>query len=426
MHSDAALIQAARQVGAPQDDATPNPPRCSVWVAVAEPETADALAQALARAGAAVQAVVHDVLGIKRLLMQPRVDLPAVLVTGLRFADGDGFQLMRLLARRADAPACFIVSRQQRAVIKAATNLASVCGLALAGVGELPADADEIAREVMAYPCRQATQAPATPAPLPELARDELLALLDRDVLQPWMQPKLRLATGEIIGFEALMRAHDADGAVVMPDRLVAALQRHHLLDQATLHMARRTVEFVATCLNEGMAVSASINVSMQSLSNVAFCQELAAAVDHVQLDPSWITIEITETDAMADLASVIENTARIRMLGFNLAIDDFGTAYSSLFQLSRIPFSELKIERAFITGLGEDRGKQGIVKACAMLGASLGLHVVAEGVETADELAQVQAAGCTEVQGYLVSRPMPAAQALDWLRALPEQRFTL
>lgn len=420
MCSDAALLIADPALDA--EDA-PAPHRPMVWVAVNEPETGLAIAEALRQAGADVAAVVHDVLGLKRLLQQ-RPAMPTVLVTGLRFADGDGFQLMRLLARRPDAPALFIVSRQQRAVIKAAINLAAACGLSLAGVAELPVHTDEITREVLGYRRREACSAPPAALAQPELTREALLELLDRDVLQPWMQPKLRLATGEIIGFEALMRAHDACGALVMPDRLVSALQRHHLLDQATLHMARRTVDFVATCLNEGMAVSASINVSMQSLSNVAFCQELAAAVDHVRLDPSWITIEITETDAMADLASVIENTGRIRMLGFNLAIDDFGTAYSSFFQLSRIPFSELKIERAFITGLGDDRAKQGIVKACAMLGASLGMHVVAEGVETAAELAEVRAAGCTEVQGYLVSRPMPADQALAWLRALPEQRF--
>lgn len=420
MCSDAALLIADPALDA--EDA-PAPHRPMVWVAVNEPETGLAIAEALRQAGADVAAVVHDVLGLKRLLQQ-RPAMPSVLVTGLRFADGDGFQLMRLLARRPDAPALFIVSRQQRAVIKAAINLAAACGLSLAGVAELPVHTDEITREVLGYRRREACSAPPAAPAQPELTREALLELLDRDVLQPWMQPKLRLATGEIIGFEALMRAHDACGALVMPDRLVSALQRHHLLDQATLHMARRTVDFVATCLNEGMAVSASINVSMQSLSNVAFCQELAAAVDHVRLDPSWITIEITETDAMADLASVIENTGRIRMLGFNLAIDDFGTAYSSFFQLSRIPFSELKIERAFITGLGDDRAKQGIVKACAMLGASLGMHVVAEGVETAAELAEVRAAGCTEVQGYLVSRPMPADQALAWLRALPEQRF--
>lgn len=392
-----------------------------LWVALDKPEFADAVCDAVRSLGGSVDAVVHDVAHLQRLIAHAG-HLPELLVMGLLFPDGDGFQVMRQLACRPDAPAIFVASSQQRAVIKAAGNLAGACGLQLAGVAELPADPASIARSLLAF--QPAARADRTHAAEPEITRDELLSLFDRGVLQPWMQPKLRLATGEVIGFEALMRAHDAEGKLMMPDRLVAALARHQLLDQATLHMARRTVDFVATCLAEGMAVSASINVSMQSLSNFSFCQELAAAVQTAQLDPSWITIEITETDAMADPCAVMENTGRIRLLGFNIAIDDFGTAYSSLLQLSRIPFSELKIERAFVTDIADDVGKQGIVQACAILGASLGLHVVAEGVETMEELGHVKRAGCTEVQGYLVSRPMPTCQALDWLRSLPDQRF--
>jgi len=288
---------------------------------------------------------------------------------------------------------------------------------------ELPADALSIAQSVADY--KRPAPPRARPCPV-ELDRDELLELFDRGALHPWMQPKLRLSSSEIVGFEALMRAHDAQGQLIMPDRLVSALTRHNLLDQATLRMAKQTVDFVAACLGDGMAICASINVSMQSLGNLAFCKELAAAVEHAELDPSWITIEITETDAMADLASVIENTARIRMLGFNLAIDDFGTAYSSLFQLSRIPFSELKIERAFVTDIEHDSGKQAIVRACCQLGAGLGLHVVAEGVETAAELDHVRRAGCSQIQGYYVARPMPAAQAHEWLGRLDDLRFEL
>ena len=128
----------------------------------------------------------------------------------------------------------------------------------------------------------------------------------------------------------------------------------------------------------------------------------------------------------MADLATVIENTARIRMLGFNLSIDDFGTAYSSLMQLSQIPFSELKIERNFVAGIAGDPVRQAIVRSCAELGAALGLHVVAEGVETRDEMACVQRLGCSHVQGYLASRPLPAQVALQWLRELPQGRLVL
>lgn len=395
----------------------------TTWIAIREPADGRAIAEAMALSGWTVEAVVHDKAGLQRLFAQS-LRLPDLLVSGLRFDDGDGFRLIRRLAARRPAPALFIASHQQRSVIKAALSLADVCGLQVAGSAEQPIDPHAIARQLAAFEPRSAARA-ARPA-LPPLEREALLSLFDREALYPWMQPKLRIDSREVVGFEALMRAHDESGALLTPDRLVAALASHGLLDEATMRMARQTVDFIARCLGEGMAVSGSINVSMQSLSNPALCQELATTVERAGLDPSWITIEITETDAMADLSSVMENAARIRMMGFNLAIDDFGTAYSSLFQLSRIPFSELKIERAFVDGVTLDSGKQAIVRACAQLGNSLGLSVVAEGVETAQELDFVRRAGCSQVQGYLVAKPMPVAQAFDWLAALDELRVVL
>jgi len=395
----------------------------TAWIAISEPAQARVIADSIGEAGWAVLCIVHDLDSLQRLAAATE-DLPDLLVSGLLFDDGDGFQLIRHVSKRRRPPALFVVSHQQRAVIKAAVSLADACGLQVAGTSEHPLDVAGIARSLEGFEPRRVVRA-ARPAVRP-LEHDELLSLFDRGALYPWMQPKMRIDTSEVVGFEALMRAHDDQGTLIMPDRLISALTAHGLLDEATMRMARQTVGFVATALGEGMAVSASINVSMQSLSNLAFCQELALAVEHAQLDPSWITIEITETDAMADLASVIENTGRIRLLGFNLAIDDFGTAYSSLSQLSRIPFSELKIERAFVSSAHQDSGKQAIVRACAQLGGSLGLHVVAEGVESLDELDVVRRAGCSQVQGYLVSRPMPADRALGWLRDLTDQRFEL
>lgn len=391
------------------------------WVVMRDAELARTIAHALRGEGFDVDLATSGIAPACELARSaPR--LPDVIATGLRFDDGDGLQFIQALSRRQHPPAVFIASHQQRAVIKAAVALADACGVPLAGVAEQPIEAAAIARALRMFERRPARLSP--PAASPALSRDDVLSFFDRGAVHPWMQPKMRLDTNEIVGFEALMRAHDENGRLVMPDRLVGALAANGLLDVATMHMARQTIHFVATCLLEGMAISASINVSMQSLANLAFCHELAAAVEDVHLDPSWITLEITETDAMSDLKQVIENTARIRMLGFNLAIDDFGTAYSSLFQLSRIPFSELKIERLFVASADKDASKRAIVRACAQLGQSLGLHVVAEGVETQAELDVVRECGCTQVQGYLVSRPMPAPQAMNWLRELPDLRF--
>jgi EAL domain-containing protein (putative c-di-GMP-specific phosphodiesterase class I) len=396
------------------------PRRC--WLVMDDRQEALRIGVALRRDGWSVDGVMHDVATTELRLGRDDA-LPDVLLCGLRLADGDAFELMRSLAARRRPPSLFFVSRQQRAVIRSAIALAGACGIPVAGSAELPMDPGALARLLQSFDPALRRRAP--PAPLPPLSRDELVEALDAARVHAWMQPKMRIATREVVGFEALMRARAADGSLVTPDRLIGGLSRHGLLDRATLQVFRQTVAFVAGCLHDGQAVAGSVNVSLQSLSDRAFCAQLAEAAEALQLDPSWITIEITETDAMADLATVIENTARIRMLGFNLAIDDFGTAYSSFFQLSRIPFSELKIERAFVADLQSDSSKRAIVQACAQLGSSLDMRVVAEGVETESELAQVSAAGCTEVQGYLVGRPMPADQAKEWLDGLDDLRVT-
>jgi EAL domain-containing protein (putative c-di-GMP-specific phosphodiesterase class I) len=393
----------------------------SAWVVLGQ-NTAAPLAAALNDAGWNVQQVHADLHGVFSLLGQG-TPLPDLVVCELHFEDGDGLQLTRVLGGLPQPPAVFYASRQQRAVIKAAISLAAACRVRVAGYCETPEDAAIIVRDLETF----IAAAPAKPrTALPLLSRYEASELLRKGRLEGWVQPQMRLSTSEVVGFECLMRARDESGALITPDRLVPVLCANGLIEEATLEMARQTVAVVAECLMDGMAVSGSINVSMASLSDRAFCRELARVTERAQLDPSWMTVEITESDAMADLATVIENTTRIRMLGFNIAIDDFGTGYSSLYQLSQIPFSELKIERLFVANADADPRKRAIVQACAQLAAALDLKVVAEGVETVEELAVVRAAGCTEVQGFLVARPQPAAQALQWLRSLELMRVGL
>lgn len=394
--------------------------RCA-WVVLDE-GNALPVAATLKEAGWQVPQVLQGVQACAALL-RDAAELPDVVVCGLHFEDGDGLQLTRLLGALAHPPAVYFASLQQRAVIKAAISLAAACRVRVAGYCESPDDAGVIVRDLASYSSPPPAKART---PLPQLSRQEASDLLHQGRLEGWVQPKMRLATSEVVGFECLMRARDEAGGLVTPDRLVPVLCANGLIEEATLEMARQTVDMVAACLLEGMAVSGSINVSMQSLSDRAFCHELARTTERAQLDPSWLTVEITESDAMADLSTVIENTTRIRMLGFNLAIDDFGTGYSSLYQLSQIPFSELKIERMFVADAHIDPRKRAIVQACAQLAVALDLKVVAEGVETAEELEVVRAAGCTEVQGYLVARPQPAAQALQWLRGLDLMRVPL
>ncbi|WP_157270753.1 EAL domain-containing protein [Azohydromonas aeria] len=346
---------------------------------------------------------------------------PDVLLCGLRLDDGDAFRLMRLLSGDPRAPALFFTTRQPRGVLDNALAMGEACGLEVAGGVTWPAAPGRIAQALRTY--RQTPGARTAAADAGELTAPELRALLQDDGLHAWLQPRVRLPGLEAVGVEAFMRGVAGDGSLLGPQRLVPALQRHGLLESATLVLAHQVVAFLAGCRSEGMALTGSINVSLHSLSDAAFCAELSELAQRHGIDPGWITLEISEKDTAADLPTVIENTARCRLLGFNLCIDDFGTGYSNLLQLSRLPFSALKIDQSFIAGIDSDATRQVIVKACADLAHGLGLRVVAEGVETAAQLQAVGAAGCTEAQGSALSPPMPLDEARQWLRSLEPGR---
>lgn len=345
---------------------------------------------------------------------------PEVLVTGLHFDGGDALPLLRQLGRRQPGAGLYVLSSQQRAVIQAAVTLAEVCGLRIIGTAEEPASGEAVVETLREFQAKPHDLGRPHRPQLPGLTA--LRRMVAERRLQAWLQPQLRLVSWEIARFEALMRGIDDEGRVVTPDRLVPALMAAGLLEDATLQMLDQTAAFISSALDHGMSLSGSVNISLSTLSDPAFCLELPRLLDTHGLDPSWITLEVTETDAMAEIDEVVENAARIRMLGFNLAIDDFGTAYSSLTQLMAIPFSELKLDRSFVRDADRDVRRRAIVGACASLGASLGLQVVAEGVETDSELRTVFSCGCTHVQGYRVARPLPAEQLLPWLNNLKDQ----
>lgn len=349
---------------------------------------------------------------------------PDVLVCGLHFDDGDAFGLMRLLMHDPRAPALFLVlQQQQQVVLKSVLAMAGACNLKVAGCAERPLAAGQIAQALRSY--RVAVPARA-PAAAPDLSAEALRSMLKNDRLQAWLQPQLRVDSREVMGVEAHLHGVAEDGTPVPPARLLPALKRHGLLEAATLALVRQTCGFLADCVQEGMPLSGSIKASMHSLSDPDFCVKLQRIVQDSRVDPAWITIEISESDAAADLPTVIENTARCRLLGFNLCIADFGTAYSSLTQLAQLPLSELKFDRSLVTNIDADATRRTIVASCAGLARGLGLRVVADGVETAAELRALQAAGCTEVQGSLLTPPMSMDAMRQWLRGLDGLRVPL
>jgi EAL domain-containing protein (putative c-di-GMP-specific phosphodiesterase class I) len=163
--------------------------------------------------------------------------------------------------------------------------------------------------------------------------------------------------------------------------------------------------------------LTVSVNLSADNLSDRSFIDRLTALVMDSGVAPAALIWEVTETSVMRQLSQSLTNMGRLRLMGFGLAMDDFGIGYSSMQQFARCPFTELKIDRAFVNGASQWPNRHVVLKSALELGQRLGVATVAEGVETVEDWKLLRDLGCDLAQGYLLARPMPAEDLVAWIR---------
>jgi diguanylate cyclase (GGDEF)-like protein/PAS domain S-box-containing protein len=231
-------------------------------------------------------------------------------------------------------------------------------------------------------------------------------------------QPKASLATREITGFEALLRWAPAGQKLVSPADFVPLLEDTGLIVPVGEWVIEAACRQLVTWREAGVRpVPIAINLSARQFRD----KNLAATIERIlrahDVDPPFIEIELTESSLMVSTDEAVRALSHLKSLGLRLSIDDFGTGYSSLAYLRRFPLDTLKIDRSFVNEVTTNADVANITRAVIGMSHNLGLKVVAEGVETAAQLAFLHAAGCGEMQGYYFSRPLPAADSLQWLR---------
>ena len=221
------------------------------------------------------------------------------------------------------------------------------------------------------------------------------------------------------LGVEALIRWRQADTSLISPLEFIPVAEELGLIHSMGEWALRTACADMASWHRQGLSgLSVAVNLSAVQLSDPTLPQRIAAALTDSGLDPHALTLEITESAAMADPETSIKTLGAIRALGVRLAIDDFGTGYSSLAYLKRLPLDYLKLDRAFVQDLENDSNDAAICAATIGLAHNLGLKVVAEGVETAAQQHYLAGLQCDSLQGYLFCRPLPADAACDWLLA--------
>jgi EAL domain-containing protein (putative c-di-GMP-specific phosphodiesterase class I) len=245
----------------------------------------------------------------------------------------------------------------------------------------------------------------------------ELEVAIRRDELDTYFQPKVDIASGRVVGIEALARWNHPHKGLIKPDSFIPMAEDHGLIGKLSDVVCIKALEYAARLKTNGLPLNIAINLSVDSLSDLDWPEKISATLQKYGLEPSNISFEITESRLMEHLSVALDILSRLSLKRFNLSIDDFGTGYSSMEQLQRIPFSEFKIDRAFVHGAAREASAQAILESSILLAKKLNMKVVAEGVENKEDWDLVARLGCDQVQGYYVARPMPFAQLLKWLQ---------
>ena len=250
-------------------------------------------------------------------------------------------------------------------------------------------------------------------------ATTALRRALSEGELRLHYQPVLDLADERLLGFEALVRWQHPEHGLLGPGAFIADAEENGLIVPLGEWVLRTALQQAARWATSAAAPPhVSVNLSARQLDEPDLASMIATALQESAFPASALTLEITESVVMRDVLRNVEHLHALREIGVNLSIDDFGTGYSSLVYLKRLPVTTLKIDREFVDGLGQDPHDSAIVAAVIALARALELNVVAEGVETPRQLAELRRLGCAAAQGFLFSRPVPAEEAERWVLA--------
>ena len=371
---------------------------------------------------------VNDTLGHHNgdLLLQ---EIGARLRTGLRASDsvarlgGDEFGL--LLPHVADGGEALLLGERVRTILRRPFTLEGVTLdlEACVGIALYPEHGDDVdtllqRADVAMYLAKEdrsgcelyaADRDEYSPHRL-ALAAELRRALDERELILHY-QPKADLSDGRIVAVEALVRWQHPEHGLLSPDQFVPLAEATGLIRELTLRVLDEALRQQRAWRDDGIDVRVAVNLSARDLYDLTLPATTARLLATHNVPPTALELEITESVIVADPMRARAILNRLSEMGIVLAIDDYGTGYSSLGYLKRLPIDEMKIDRSFVMQMADDRNDAAIVRSTVELGRNLGLRVVAEGVETAAAWAHLKALGCDFAQGYYLSRPVPAAE---------------
>jgi len=323
----------------------------------------------------------------------------------------DGVQFIRHLAEDQLVTSVILQSGLETQLIASVEGMARAHGLTVLGTIEKPVTAQKLYNLLSRYKPSTTPRKAVPPSITPEdirrgLAENEFVA---------YYQPKVEFQNLKLAGVEALARWRHKEKGLLAPATFIDVAERNGLIDALTMRMLETGFTQQKTWADRGLVTQVAINLSLAYLGQTNVADVIFGLAARLGVSPKLVTLEVTESLVTTNLTYVLENLARLRMRGFGISIDDYGTGFSSMQQLSRIPFTELKIDQSFVTGATNRPNLRVILESSLQLAHKLGLKAVAEGIEKDEEWALLKSLDCDVAQGYFIARPMPGDAVLDW-----------
>ena len=342
-----------------------------------------------------------------------------IAIVDIGLAGLDGLELIRNLAAMNCRARVIIIGALDNNLLFTIETMAQAYGVELLGTLAKPVHEQPLRELIQHYtpPPPPPPPPPSVRQPSPAFSFAQIGQGLQARQFEPYFQPKIALDTGHIKGLEVFARWVHPEHGVLGPRAFIDALEQNNRIDFLDWCMIEKSVERCRQFQDDSLPVEMSLNVAPETLAHPAFIQQITACVERHGVLPMYLTFEMPESSVLTNDPSFLERLVRLRMAGYGLAIDDYGTGRSNLQLLARVPFTELKIDRSFVDGASRRRALGTVLSSCLGLAKSLDRESCAVGVETRQDWDFLQALGCTYAQGYHIARPMKAEAFPGWVK---------
>jgi EAL domain-containing protein (putative c-di-GMP-specific phosphodiesterase class I) len=358
--------------------------------------------------------------GEQALALLQQVGAVDFTLCDLRMNGMDGLEFLQQASHSNLVGAIIICSSMSSDLRCSVQKIVSLLGMQLLGDAGKPLRPEALTPLLAKYSAstfKPSSRAPDLDLELP--GSQEVAHALHDQQIKAYYQPKINLHTGEIYGVEVLARwLHPIQG-ILSPAFFIPTLEHDGLMDELMFDQMNQALALQKQLGEKTIDLNFAFNLQTSQLAGGQLTQRIKSMLDHFDLPGTGLTFELTESGLLEATAASLETLVRLRMMGCQLSIDDFGAGFSSIQRLCQLPFNEIKLDTEFVRSLQEQRC-QTVISSILALGDSLGMSVVVEGIETLEQRDKLLELGCSRGQGYFYARPMSGADLLSWLTPVP------